>query len=237
MFVLAAIPVLLAVLRSAAAQTPPGFPIAVSEFLSVTYENTTLQPAGKQLSRPETRMPPSILPPASLPPTSQSILFMIDLDVPKRDNTTREMSLHWFVPSIPPPSPPGSALLIPIPPPGTPYRQPSPPPNDFAHRYVFLLYAQPAGFVIPQSYANINPARSREDRVGFDIRRFVKEAKLGKVLAASWVEVRNGTGAGTGWPPLRTTAPPEAKSGGGKIGVKGWVVGVLVGVWGVGMGI
>lgn len=69
------------------------------------------------------------------------------------------------------------------------YVPPGPPPFSGPHRYVFLLYEEPADFDAkkfkPQGEGQEFP---RLQRIRFDINGFVKEAGLGDVLAGGWFE-------------------------------------------------
>jgi phosphatidylethanolamine-binding protein len=66
------------------------------------------------------------------------------------------------------------------------YIGPGPPPETppYAHRYVELLYEQPAGFAVPASEANQVRAG-----IGFDIGTFAKAAGLAAPIAANYFNV------------------------------------------------
>jgi len=121
---------------------------------------------------------------------------MIDLDVPR--NNSRVTILHWFEPNVRVTSATDNTLLIPAANgSGASYLQPSPPVGDIPHRYVFLLFAQPANFTVPSQFAAINPPASTQARIGFNINDFVAAAGLGQPLAANYITVQNTTGAAT----------------------------------------
>lgn len=66
------------------------------------------------------------------------------------------------------------------------YVGPSPPPPSAPHRYVFMLYEQPDGFVA-KKYA---PAGGKKmglwPRVRYDFGAFAREIKLGPVIACNY---------------------------------------------------
>jgi len=119
---------------------------------------------------------------------------MIDQDVPR--NNSRLTLLHWFVPNIPLTYSSNGTLAIPTvtnATGGAPYLQPSPPVGDIPHRYVFLLFPQPANFSIPAGF-NISPPPSVTDRIGFNVTDFAAQAHLSAPIAANWITVQNLTG-------------------------------------------
>jgi len=130
---------------------------------------------------------------------STGILFMIDMDVAR--NGIRVPLLHWLMPGVTNPS---GTLSIPTtvsPANSVSYAQPNPPAGDFAHRYVFLLFAQPSNFTFPLAFANAS-----SNRVGFDMPRFLSAAQLSsQPLAANFIQVQNASVlATTTFPPLVT---------------------------------
>jgi hypothetical protein len=122
---------------------------------------------------------------------------MIDPDVPR--NGIRIPNLHWIAPDIT-----GSidgtnttklTLTADDIANGVPYRQPSPPVGDYAHRYVFLLYAQPRTF--PSSLANLT-----NNRIGFSLANFTAQYGLTTPFAANYILVANNSGpAVSSYPP------------------------------------
>lgn len=108
---------------------------------------------------------------------------MIDIDVPQNESTVP--FLHWYQPdlrlnhksgklSIPKSSPSAHAR----------YYAPSPPPGS-KHRYVELLFRQPASYKLPsefEKYLGKNPSA----RVGFEIGELMKAAGLEPPIAGNW---------------------------------------------------
>jgi hypothetical protein len=122
---------------------------------------------------------------------------MIDLDVPQNDHRTT--LLHWLVTDIDISRTPASVSTAG----GAPYLQPNPPAGDSAHRYVFLLYAQPDGFAIPSKYSSIIPPQNTTARIGFDLNTFVTDTSLKAPLAANYITVQSTQSAN-----VSTTFPP-----------------------------
>jgi len=139
---------------------------------------------------------------------------MIDQDVPR--NNTRTTLLHWFAPNIPLVfSTNGTLAISPVTniTGGAPYLQPSPGVGDIPHKYVFLLFTQPANFSIPAGF-NISPPPSTTDRIGFNLTDFVAKAGLSAPIAGNWITVQNLTGvaSATGAMSASTTRTAGATS-------------------------
>lgn len=107
---------------------------------------------------------------------------MIDLDVPRQN--ARVTNLHWMAtnvdistaaPAIPATGGTG----------GTSYKQPSPPAGDTPHRYIYLMYNQPANFVVPAQFMNLDKMR-----LGFDVNAFAMASGLGAPVAANFITVQ-----------------------------------------------
>jgi phosphatidylethanolamine-binding protein len=105
---------------------------------------------------------------------------MIDLDV--GIGGQRRTNLHWLAPNVD-----ISNAVAKVPTEGNivPYRPPTPPKGDTPHRYVFLLYSQPANFSNPPQFASIP-----QNRIGFDIVAYGTAAGLGVPLAANYIQVQ-----------------------------------------------
>jgi len=67
------------------------------------------------------------------------------------------------------------------------YVAPSPPPGSGPHRYIFLLYNQPADFDGKDlGQTDEKQKLSLYQRVRFDFGGFLRDAKLGDIVAANW---------------------------------------------------
>lgn len=115
---------------------------------------------------------------------------MIDLDVVR--NGTRVPNLHWIAPSITAGTTNASQLTLASADAanGVEYRQPSPPVGDYAHRYIYLLYAQPSTF--PSSLGNLT-----NNRIGFNLSDFSRQYGLSTPVAANYILVQNSSAPAT----------------------------------------
>jgi hypothetical protein len=123
---------------------------------------------------------------------------MVDLDVPR--NGTRIQLLHWLASNVTVTGTNDSSLVVPSPSEAD-YLPPSPPVGDIPHAYTFILFSQPEGFSIPETFADTS------SRIGFNVSEFVTSHGLSQpALAANWISVQNLTGtATTTFPPPRPT--------------------------------
>lgn len=114
-------------------------------------------------------------------------MLALDLDAPFPSLRVLGPILHGILPGLQ--ATPGQGTLKSEVPVIAGYIGPAPPPLSGPHRYVFLLYEQPAAFdpkrFMPQEEGQEFPMIKR---VRFDPDRFVKEAGLGEVLAGGWFE-------------------------------------------------
>ena len=112
----------------------------------------------------------------------------LDLDAPFPSLTILSPILHWIQPGLKPePAADGPATLKAE---GTPfvanYIGPAPPPGTATHRYLFMLYEQPAVFD-GKKYAPAKGAKlSNWHRMRYDLGAFEKKTRLGPVLAANY---------------------------------------------------
>jgi phosphatidylethanolamine-binding protein (PEBP) family uncharacterized protein len=119
------------------------------------------------------------VPPNLVSSSTKAVLFMVDLDVPR--NNMRVTNLHWMAQNVD-----ISQATATVPAAGgVSYRQPSPPAGDTPHRYVYLLYAQPANFAVPPQFSNLS-----QNRLGFDVNAFSMAAGLGAPMAANFITVQ-----------------------------------------------
>ena len=78
----------------------------------------------------------------------------------------------------------------------TDYLPPGPPPGP-PHRYVYVLYAQPQGFTVPQCFQNVlsvpgNPQANIQNRLGFDINQFIAASNVRtRPIAGSYLRAQN----------------------------------------------
>ena len=108
--------------------------------------------------------------------------------------------LHWLASNVTLAPGNSSALVVPVPSEAD-YLQPSPPVGDVPHAYTFILFEQPEGFSISETFPDTNA------RIGFNVSEFVSSHGLSQpALAANYIRVQNLTGtATTTYPPPRPT--------------------------------
>jgi phosphatidylethanolamine-binding protein len=151
---------------------------------------------------------------------------MIDLDVVRNGFTVT--LLHWYQPDITL----TSDLVLNAPSanasPGASYIGPAPPPGN-PHRYNFLLFSQPAGFAVPESFSNINLPTGVQDRIGFQITEFVAAAGLDAPLAGAYFTVVNATGTASSTGSPAQTSPVQFEGVGSTMNSSMWTdVGLAV---------
>ena len=137
------------------------------------------------------------------------VLLMVDLDVPR--NNTRVQLLHWLATNVTLGSNEAISNSTPLVVPDLPipYLQPSPPLGDVPHMYNIVLFQQPANFSIPVQYSNLT-----NNRVFFNVSRFVRDAGLGQPLAGSYFQVQNLSGTPTTtYPPARSPTSISGDNG------------------------
>ncbi|KAI6367760.1 hypothetical protein MCOR25_004836 [Pyricularia grisea] len=126
--------------------------------------------------------------------TGEYIIVMIDPDAPSPQNATLRSILHWLQTSATAQTTIGSNSTLSgqmalLPKSGqkaqAQYAPPAPPPTSAAHRYIIYAFAQPSNFSMPRAFSNF----SSTNRAGFNIDNFVRDANLGKPLAAEYFYV------------------------------------------------
>ena len=116
------------------------------------------------------------------------MVVALDVDAPFPSFGVLGPILHWIQPGLKLQSTEdGGGQLTAS---GTPfvcnYIGPAPPPISSSHRYIFMLYQQPADFDA-QKYSPANGANlGNLQRMRYDLGAFEKEVKLGQVLAANY---------------------------------------------------
>lgn len=117
-------------------------------------------------------------------PGTTYLVIGLDIDAPFKSFDVLGPILHWIQPGLKGADTTGT--LTSTDPFVANYIGPAPPPLSGPHRYVFLLYEQPADFD-GKKYA---PAEGQKlgngKRMWFDLGAFEKKTKLGPVLAANY---------------------------------------------------
>lgn len=113
----------------------------------------------------------------------------LDIDAPFPSFGVLGPILHWIQPGLQPTplqDQPNSFKLKNTAPFVANYIGPAPPPGSSPHRYIFMLYEQPAGF----SGAKYAPADGKNlgnmHRMRYDLDAWEKEISLGPILAANY---------------------------------------------------
>lgn len=160
---------------------------------------------------------------------------MLDLDVPPtQGNQTRRVLLHALNTGFKATQQKinGTAVLLASPEKGPAmYLPPGPPATDtVAHRYVQLLFKQPADLQVAQS-----EFADTQDRINFNIQSFASENKLSAPIAANFFRVdgrdsasATGTATGTGGIVRDTLVPFEG--GAGQLGYSHGLAGLVGGL-------
>ena len=163
------------------------------------------------------------------------MFVMLDLDVPPaQGNTTRRVLLHALNTGFKATQQQinGAAVLLASPEKGpAPYLPPGPPATDtVAHRYVELLFQQPADLNVAQS-----DFEDVQDRINFDLTSFLSENDLSAPIAANFFRVdgrenagATGTATGTGGIARNTLQPFEG--GAGQMGFSHGLAGLVGGL-------
>ncbi|MCJ1365556.1 hypothetical protein MMC16_004680 [Acarospora aff. strigata] len=165
------------------AQTPPRFTPSSSTRLNLSFGNISITP-GLQIGINVPASAPSVAATSALSGTY--LLTIVDPDAPTPQNPNRSEIIHLLQPSVSfaqtgPFAAMFSAPAI------VPYARPMPPPVSDAHRYVALLFAQPANFTLPAGFNATN-------RMNFNLTNFAAQARLGTPIAANYFLVSNMTG-------------------------------------------
>lgn len=241
----------------AQAQVPSGFTPQATTKLEVIFNSTMVNTAGQQLAKacksPDiptqiailtclaAATQPQLALSSAMIDASQTYMFvMLDLDVPPADGSTeRRTLLHCMNTGFKATKQQlmGAATLLASSEKGpAPYIPPGPPATDtVAHRYVELLFPQPASLNIQASaFAGV------QDRIGFDIQSFMSQNGVSAPLAANFFRVdgrisatASGTGSATvasGAAATPTGTPQPFTGAAGEISVPYGTAGLLSGV-------
>ncbi|KAA1473818.1 PEBP-like protein [Dentipellis sp. KUC8613] len=149
--------------------------------------------AGEQLPRNATAHPPtfSLLHPPASTGRGPFVVAMVDLDAPTPQDPSSAQIRHFlggdFTLSV------GRGGVLGLLSNSTPalseFLQPTPPAGSDAHRYVFLLFAQPAGFAAQTVLTPATPISN------FNVSLFAQEVGLGRPLGGSFMLVAPDAGA------------------------------------------
>ncbi|KAJ4993539.1 hypothetical protein SVAN01_01087 [Stagonosporopsis vannaccii] len=207
----------LASLAHAQSVTPAGFTPSANSKLDVFFNSTMVKTPGEILAKADTASQPKIAVARAMANMSATYMFvMLDLDVPPEEgSTSRRVLLHAMNTGFKATQQQisGSATLLASTDKGpAAYIPPGPPPTDtIPHRYVQLLFQQPADLNVQAS-----DFKDTSARINFDINAFMTKNKVNAPLAGNFFMVdgrasatAKGTASasGSGGLPGSTTQP------------------------------
>ncbi|TFK94650.1 PEBP-like protein [Polyporus arcularius HHB13444] len=184
---------------------------------NVTNTNISVTP-GLNLTREQTALRPTVSFTSNTTSFAQQtfILAMVDPDAPTPQNPTVAQIRHLLAPNI---TLSGSlatgALLVNNSPAISDFQRPTPPAGSDPHRYILLLFAQPANF----SSVVTGIVNSSTPISNFNISAFAEQLGLGSPLAGNFFLTgpdANSTGNGTASSAASssTSTSPAGSSGG-----------------------
>jgi len=140
---------------------------------------------GQYIPKAKTHVPAPVL---SFTPTTGSgpyLVIGLDIDAPFPSFQVLGPILHWIQSGL---TPGADGSLTSSEPFTANFIGASPPPGSGPHRYVFLLYEQPADWEsLHKKHAPANGAPlPNMKRMRYDLDAFAKEARLGPVLAVNY---------------------------------------------------
>ncbi|GLV45036.1 uncharacterized protein CBL_14391 [Carabus blaptoides fortunei] len=147
---------------------------APEEILQVEYDNGVKVELGNELTPTQVKSPPTVSWNAN--PDTFYTLCMTDPDAPSRKDPEFREWHHWLVGNIPGNKVESGEIL-------SAYIGSGPPPGTGLHRYVFLVYKQPAKIDFKVDRLTNT---SSEKRALFSIRKFAFRHKLGHPIAANF---------------------------------------------------
>ncbi|KAH9846903.1 PEBP-like protein [Lenzites betulinus] len=173
-----------------------------SVLFSVVYPNGAEANLGNELSVADTQDEPEIRLAALNAPWDQPAgaaeasytLAMLDPDAPSRAQPLYRTFRHWVITGMKGPALTANSAdalnALKTHPSTTPYRPPGPRPNSGMHRYIFLLYQEPASaepFVVPQGEPEYGA--TLEERRSWNPVEFAQKYRL-KLVGANYFLVR-----------------------------------------------
>nr|XP_014092006.1 protein D2-like [Bactrocera oleae]XP_036234268.1 protein D2-like [Bactrocera oleae] len=156
---------------------PDVIPVAPKQFLKVNYKNV-LAENGKELTPTQVAAQPSIE--WNAESDAFYTIIMTDPDAPSRSNPKFREFNHWLVTNIHGMDISSGDVL-------TAYVGSGPPEGTGLHRYVFLVYKQPAEIRFQESHV---PKNSSQNRPNFSATKFAKKYKLGDPVAGNFFQAQ-----------------------------------------------
>ncbi|KAH8641068.1 PEBP-like protein [Alternaria alternata] len=225
----------------AQAQVPSGFTPQAATKLEVIFNSTMVNTAGQQLARASVATQPQLALSSAMIDSSQTYMFvMLDLDVPPANGSTeRRVLLHCMNTGFKATKQQlmGAATLLASSEKGpAAYIPPGPPATDtVAHRYVQLLFQQPASLNIQAS-----AFAGAQARIGFDIESFMSKNGVSAPVAGNFFRVDGriaatasgtaGAAGASGTGAMPTGTPQPFTGAAGEVSVPYGTAGLLSGI-------
>ncbi|XP_039955596.1 protein D2-like [Bactrocera tryoni] len=156
---------------------PDVIPVAPKQYLKVSYKNV-LAENGKELTPTQVATQPSIE--WNAENDAFYTIIMTDPDAPSRSNPKFREFNHWLVTNIHGTDISSGDVL-------TAYVGSGPPQGTGLHRYVFLVYKQPAEIRFQETRV---PKNSSQNRPNFSATKFAKKYKLGEPIAGNFFQAQ-----------------------------------------------
>ncbi|CAN9091378.1 PEBP-like protein [Alternaria alternata] len=225
----------------AQAQVPSGFTPQAATKLEVIFNSTMVNTAGQQLAKASVATQPQLALSSAMIDSSQTYMFvMLDLDVPPANGSTeRRVLLHCMNTGFKATKQQlmGAATLLASSEKGpAAYIPPGPPATDtVAHRYVQLLFQQPASLNIQAS-----AFAGAQARIGFDIESFMSKNGVSAPVAGNFFRVDGriaatasgtaGAAGASGTGAMPTGTPQPFTGAAGEVSVPYGTAGLLSGI-------
>lgn len=159
-----------------------------SKVLGLDVGNHANVQPGQYIGRADAQSPPK-LSFRGLSPNKTYIVIGLDIDAPFPSFGVLGPILHWIQPGLQPTpleSDPSTYTLNATVPFVANYIGPAPPPGSSPHRYIFILYEQPAAFK-GEKYAPPNGQNlGNMQRMRYDLDSWEKEIGLESILAVNY---------------------------------------------------
>ncbi|XP_058130176.1 protein D3-like [Anopheles ziemanni] len=159
---------------------PDVIDVAPKEFAKISYPSGVTVEGGNELRPTQVKDQPKVE--WTTEPDAFYTLFMVDPDAPNRQEPKFREIGHWLVGNIP----------------GTKVEDgdhmygfvgSGPPNGSGLHRYVFLVYKQPTGRIDFSKAPRVSN-RSRNHRLNYKHREFVKQYGLGELVAGNFYQAQ-----------------------------------------------
>jgi phosphatidylethanolamine-binding protein (PEBP) family uncharacterized protein len=159
--------------------------------LNVSYDGRALE-YGNLFRARECKLPPAIsfAPEANASSAASYLLMLVDPDAPTPEDPKFAFWRHWVIPGLQPTHGTDGQVVAETKRALTEYLGPGPKDDSTPHRYLFLLFREPASLDLAKEAVG---GEEFVQRRSFDPVTFIKEHEL-KLVSVNWMR-----GAGDGW--------------------------------------